>query len=79
MKALIQFILPTAKAVFGVIGFIVTITVSSLVGINQIAKTQAEIVEERIVAVRDADFKHINGRFNNIDGKLDKILKLVKE
>ena len=79
MKALLQFIFPTVKAICGVVGVIVTITASSLLFINQIAKVQAEVVEERIMAVRDADFKHINGRFDRTDAKLDKILRMVKE
>lgn len=79
MKALIQFIFPTVKAISAVIGLIVTMTVSSLLMINQIAKVQAEVVEERIMAVRNADFEHINGRFDRQDRQLRTILNIVKK
>jgi hypothetical protein len=77
--SLFAFIFPTVKAICAVIGFIVTITVASLAGINQIAKVQAEVVEDRMMAVRDADFEHINGRFDRQDQQLRSILTIVKK
>jgi hypothetical protein len=79
MKSLLQFIFPTVKAVCGVIGLIVTITISAYMGINEIAKAQGEVIEQKVMAVRNADFQHINGRFDRTDAKLDKILEMVKE
>lgn len=78
MRALLQFIFPTIKAVCGVIGLIVTITISAYMGINEIAKAQGEVIESKVMAVRQADFQHINGRFDRTDAKLDKIMEMVK-
>lgn len=79
MKALLQFIFPTIKAVCGVIGLIVTITISAYMGINEIAKAQGEVIEQKVMAVRNADFQHINSRFDRTDVKLDKIMDLLQE
>lgn len=73
-----QFIFPTVKAVSAVIGLLFTVVTASFYGINQIARVQAEVIEAKMIAVRDADFEHINRRFNRIDKKLDKILRAVK-
>lgn len=78
MKQLMQFIFPTVKAVSAVIGLMFTLVTASFYGINQIAKVQAEVIESKMIAVRNADFEHINNRFNRIDEKLDNILKAVK-
>ena len=43
------------------------------------AETVVNPVRKEIMAVRDADFQHINGRFDRTDAKLDKIMELVKE
>lgn len=75
MKALLQFIFPTVKAVCGVIGLIVTITISAYMGINEIAKAQGEVIEQKVMAVRNTDFQHINGRFDRTDAKLDMIIE----
>lgn len=79
MKALLQFIFPTVKAVCGVIGLIVTITISAYMGINEIAKAQGEVIESKVMAVRNTDFQHINSRFDRTDDKLDKIMVLIQE
>lgn len=75
MKQLLQFIFPTVKAVCGVIGLIVTITISAYMGINEIAKAQGEVIEQKVMAVRNTDFQHINGRFDRTDAKLDMIIE----
>lgn len=67
MKQLIQFIFPTVKAISAVIGLMFTITAASFYGINRIAKAQAEVIEEEIMAVRNTDYQHINARFDKID------------
>jgi hypothetical protein len=77
MKTLLQFIFPTVKAVCGVIGFIVTLTMTSYYGIQHIAEAQGQVVEDKVMAVRDADFQHINSRFDRQDQKLDKIIDMI--
>jgi hypothetical protein len=46
--------------------------------VEVIAKAQGEVIEQKVMAVRQADFQHIDGRFNRTDAKLDKIMELVK-
>jgi hypothetical protein len=77
MKQLLQFIFPTLKAITQVIGFIVTLTISSYYGIKAIAQAEGQVIESKIMAVRNADFQHINGRFDRTDEKLDKIMEMV--
>lgn len=79
MKAMIQFIFPTVKAVCTVVGFLIGIGWAAYGAVNLIAKAQGEIIESKVMAVRNADFQHINGRFDRTDAKLDKIMELVKE
>ena len=47
--------------------------------IKQQANASAEIVEKKVMAIRSADMQHINGRFDNIDSKLDNIFIEVKK
>lgn len=79
MKTLLQFIFPTVKAVCGVIGFIVTLTMTSYYGIQHIAEAQGQVIEAKIMSVRNTDFQHISGRFDRTDAKLDKIMDLLQE
>lgn len=39
------------------------------------AKTQAHLIEDKMVAVRSADMQHLNGRFDRIETKIDKLLE----
>lgn len=43
------------------------------------AETVVNPVRKEMMAVRDADFQHINGRFDRTDAKLDRIMELIKE
>ena len=79
MKTLLQFAAPTLKAIFGVIGVIVSVTMTSYYGIKSIATAQGEVVEAKVMAVRNADFQHINARFDSTEKKLDTIIMLMGE
>lgn len=72
MKALAAFLFPTLKAFTQVIAFMFTIVSLSYLGIVAIAKTEAKSIEEKMMAVRDADIQHLDKRF-------DRIEKLIKE
>ena len=78
MKQLIQFIFPTVKAILTVMGFMVGLGWGAYHAVEVIAKAQGEVIESKMMAVRNADFQHINGRFDRTDEKLDKIMELVK-
>lgn len=78
MKTLIQFIFPTVKAILTVIGFMIGLGWGAYHSVEIIAKAQGEVIENKMMAVRNADFQHINGRFDRTDEKLDKIMELVK-
>jgi len=43
------------------------------------AHTVVEPVRKEMMAVRNADFQHINSRFNRTDAKLDKLLEAIRE
>ena len=79
MKALLQFIFPTVKAILTVVGFMLGLGWGAYHSVEVIAKAQGEVIESKVMAVRGADFQHINGRFDRTDAKLDKIMDLVKE
>jgi hypothetical protein len=79
MKALLQFVFPTVKAILTVVGFVLGLGWSAYHSVEVIAKAQGEIIEQKVMAVRNIDFQHINGRFDRTDAKLDKIMEMVKE
>jgi hypothetical protein len=79
MKALLQFVFPTVKAILTVIGFMLGLGWGAYHSVEVIAKAQGEVIEQKVMAVRQADFQHINGRFDRTDAKLDKIMEMVKE
>lgn len=79
MKALITFIFPTVKAVLTIVGFLIGLGWVSYQAVEVIAKAQGDVIESKVMAVRNADFQHINGRFDRTDAKLDKIMELVKK
>ena len=79
MKALLQFVFPTVKAILTVIGFMLGLGWGAYHSVEVIAKAQGEVIESKVMAVRAADFQHINGRFDRTDAKLDKIMEMVKE
>ena len=71
-------IMPTLKAALAVIGFVFSMAMASYVAINKIAEAQGQVIESKVMAVRNADFQHINGRFDRTDAKLDKILQEIR-
>jgi hypothetical protein len=79
MKALLSLIFPSLKAFIAVLGFMFTVVSASYIGIVTIAKTEAKGIEEKILAVRESDLRHLDDRFNRVDDKLDKIQALIKE
>ena len=78
MKALLQFVFPTVKAILTVIGFMLGLGWGAYHSVEVIAKAQGEVIESKVMAVRQADFQHINGRFDRTDAKLDKIMEMVE-
>lgn len=72
MKALAQLLFPTLKAFIGVLMFMFTVVSVSYVGIVSIAKSEASNIEQKIIAVREADMQHLDKRF-------DRIEKLIRE
>jgi hypothetical protein len=79
MKALLQFVFPTVKAVLTVVGFMLGLGWGAYHAVEVIAKAQGEVIEAKVIAVRNADFQHINSRFDRTDDKLDKIMVLIQE
>ena len=78
MKALLQFVFPTVKAILTVVGFMLGLGWGAYHSVEVIAKAQGEVIEQKVMAVRQADFQHISGRFDRTDAKLDKIMEMVK-
>ena len=77
MKALLQFIFPTVKAILTVVGFMLGLGWGAYHAVEVIAKAQGEVIEAKVIAVRNADFQHINGRFDRTEEKLDKIIDMI--
>ena len=77
MKQLIQFIFPTVKAIMTVIGFMIGLGWAAYHSVEVIAKAQGEVIESKMMAIRNADFQHINARFDRQDKKLDKIIDMI--
>ena len=79
MKSLLQFIFPTVKAILTVIGFMLGLGWGAYHSVEVIAKAQGEVIESKVMAVRNADFQYISQRFDRTDAKLDKLIELSKE
>lgn len=78
MKALLQFVFPTVKAVLTVVGFMLGLGWGAYHAVEVIAKAQGEVIESKVIAVRNADFQHINSRFDRTDAKLDMIIEKLR-
>lgn len=79
MKALWQFIAPTAKAVSGVLTLMFTLVAASYGGIVMIAKSEANAIESKLMAVRAADMGHLNQRFDDTHKLLREIKKEIRK
>lgn len=79
MKIICTFLWPIIKVVGGYSMLLVTGYIAIDAWVVTKAETVVNPVRKEIMAVRDADFQHINGRFDRTDAKLDKIMELVKE
>jgi hypothetical protein len=73
------FIFPTVKAILTVTGFFIGLGWASYSAVVAIAEAQGEVIERKVMAVRNADFQHIDGRFNRTDEKLDKIMEAINK
>jgi hypothetical protein len=78
MKALLNFIAPTVKAAFGVVSVMFAIVAASYGGIVFIAKSEAQAIESKVMAVRQADMEHLNQRFDDTHEILREIQKDIK-
>ena len=67
------------KPLFVSVGIIISGYMAVDAWIIQRAETVVKPLELRIMAVRGADLQHIDGRFNQIDNKLNKIEALIRE
>jgi hypothetical protein len=73
MKVMWQFIAPTVKAALGVLTVLFTIVAASYGGIVFIAKSEAQAIESKVMAVRQADMEHLNKRFDDTHALLREI------
>jgi hypothetical protein len=79
MKALWQFIAPAVKAVYGVIAIMFTVVAASYGGIVLIAKSEAQAIESKMLAVRQADMEHLNTRFDDTHKLLREIKREIRK
>jgi hypothetical protein len=73
MKALWQFIAPTVKAAFGVVSVMFGLVAASYGGIVFIAKSEAQAIESKVMAVRQADIQHLDKRFDRLEALIKEI------
>jgi hypothetical protein len=73
MKAILQFIAPTVKAVFGVVSVMFGLVAASYGGIVFIAKSEAQAIESKVMAVRQADIQHLDKRFDRLEALIKEI------
>lgn len=67
MKALIQFIFPTVKAVVAVVAFFIGLGWSAFVGVNMIVKAEGHDIRAEVKEIRAIDMSHIDKRFDRIE------------
>ena len=73
MKALVQFIFPTVKAVFAVSGFLIGLGWASYATVSMMVKAEASAVREEVKHYREIDIAYISQRFDRLEAKLDKL------
>lgn len=72
MKALIQFIFPTVKAIVSVTAFFIGIGWAAFATISIMVKAEADVVRREVKQIREIDMTHLDKRF-------DKLEVLIKE
>lgn len=72
MKSLLQFVLPTVKAILTVVGFMIGLGWGAYQAVSKIAKAEAGAVRDEIKVIRTLDMEHLNKRF-------DKLEQLIQE
>lgn len=72
MKALIQFIFPTVKAIISVTAFFIGIGWAAFATISVMVKAEADVVRQEVKQIREIDLAHLDKRF-------DKLEILIKE
>lgn len=75
MKQLLVFLFPTIKAIIGVFSVLFTAVSISYGGMVLIARSEAKGLEQRMVAVRNADMQHLDRRFDDSH----KLLREIRE
>lgn len=78
MKAIFQFLAPTIKAGFGVLSVLFGVVAASYGGIIFIARSEAQSIERKINAVRQADMEHLNTRFDDTHKLLIEIRRDIR-
>lgn len=75
LKTLLPLLFPSIKAAVGVFAYMFTIVSAAYLGMVFIAKSEAQGIESRIIAVRSADMEHLDKRFDDTHA----ILKEIKD
>lgn len=73
MKTILELIAPTVKAIITVVGFMVGLGWGAYQAVESIAQTQASVVEEKVIAVRNADMQHFDKRFDRLESMIQNI------
>lgn len=77
MKLAWAFIWPVLKVIGGYSLLLITGYMAIEKWSINTAHTVVDPVRKEMMAVRDADFEHINGRFDRTEQKLDKIIDMI--
>ena len=79
MKNILLFIFPTVKAVTTVIAFLIGVGWAAYGSIYMIVKAEGIEIRREVKDIRNIDMDHINGRFDRVNIKLDKILLAIEK
>ena len=75
MKAIIQFLFPTVKAILAVCGFFVGIGWGAYAAVQLIVDVKADDLRKEMYQVREVDKSHFDSRLDRMESKIDKLLE----
>jgi len=73
MRLLYSLIPPVVKGIVAAVAFMVGLGWGAYSAVLVVARTEAASIESKVMAVRNADFGHINKRFDETQGMIKEL------
>jgi len=67
MKALVEFLFPTIKAIIATVGFLVGLGWTAYLSVHTIVKAEGNAIRAEVRELRGNDIQHIDKRFDRLE------------